>query len=253
MYAGVALSAAGHAAVVALAVWGLPWLRVRPEPPVSAVMVSLVGEAQFATLSRGDPRPPAPEAPPAPVEPRVTVPEPAPVPETDAELMPEPDLAPFDPASPLGLPTLRADAPLPTAPERIEMPPPRPAASRPARPPASTAARPGDAGAAPRTAGEAAARMASFEAAVREAIAAAQVYPAVARDRGISGTTRLHVSVGRDGRLLNARILRSSGAQVLDRAGLDAAQRARLPAAPPELGGARFSFEVGVAFTLTGG
>ena len=69
VYAGVALSAAGHAAVVALAVWGLPWLRVRPEPPVPAVMVSVIGEAEFAALSRGAPRPAAPEAPAAPPTP----------------------------------------------------------------------------------------------------------------------------------------------------------------------------------------
>ena len=68
---------------------------------------------------------------------------------------------------------------------------------------------------------------------MRAAIAAAQVYPAVARDRGITGSARLHVVIARDGRLINARILRSSGSQILDRAGLDAAQRARLPAAPP--------------------
>ena len=95
--------------------------------------------------------------------------------------------------------------------------------------------------------------MASFEAAVREAIAAAQVYPAVARDRGITGSARLHVVISRDGRLINARLLRVSGSQALDRAALDAAMRARLPAAPADLAGSRFDFEVGLTFRLDGG
>ena len=181
----------------------------------------------------------------------MTVPEPAPVPETDIELMPVPDLAPFDAASPLGLPTLRIEPPAPTPAERVEPPPPRPAARRAAPPPASAPSRPGDAGAAPQTAGAATARMASFEAAVREAIAAAQVYPAVARDRGITGSARLHVVIARDGRLINARLLRSRARRPSTAPASTRRMRARLPAAPADLAGPRFDFEVGLTFGST--
>jgi protein TonB len=121
-------------------------------------------------------------------------------------------------------------------------------------PPASA----GSAGAAPETqsggAADAGATLrAGYGEAVRQAIAAAQVYPAVARDRGIEGKARLIVVVGRDGRLVNARLVRSSGFGALDSATLAAARNARLPAPPPTLPDPRFSFEMEMVFTLDGG
>ena len=56
------LSAAGHAAVIALAVWALPWMKAGPERPGQVVSASLVTPAELAALSQAARRPAA--APP---------------------------------------------------------------------------------------------------------------------------------------------------------------------------------------------
>ena len=65
MGAGVVLSAAGHAAVIALAVWALPWMRPGPERPGQVVSASLVTPAELAALSQAAPPNPAAAPPPA--------------------------------------------------------------------------------------------------------------------------------------------------------------------------------------------
>jgi TonB family protein len=52
--------------------------------------------------------------------------------------------------------------------------------------------------------------------------------------------------------VLGAGVVRSSGAVVLDRAALEAARRARVPAAPAGLEGEVFEFEVRLVFALGG-
>ena len=90
-----------------------------------------------------------------------------------------------------------------------------------------------------------------FGSGVRAAIIRARISPAVARDRGIAGTARLLVTISRDGRLLGARVLDSSGSAVLDQASVRTAKSAgRFPAAPAALKGQRFEFVIGLDFKL---
>jgi periplasmic protein TonB len=229
---GIPLSALAHVGVIWLAVWGLPWLRVRPQPPEPAVVVTLVSPAELAALSRGRPAPEAPPvevAPPAQPVPERTFPEPEPEPGPEPEIPEPPDLRPeFDAGAPLGI----------EGPVRLD----RSEVEREAT---------GSAGVDAATAGNVAG-MAGFEASVREAISRAQIYPRAALDRGITGSLRLRVRVSREGRVLGAGVVRSSGAVVLDRAALEAARRARVPAAPAGLEGEVFEFEVRLVFALGG-
>jgi protein TonB len=227
--AGILLSGLGHAALIWVAVHGPPWLRPHRERPPPVIAVSLLTDAELAALAPR-PAPTSPAPAPAP-EPSPAAP-PAPEPELEPPVAEEPaSLAPaFDPAAPLGLAgdgaALRpADRPRPRR------------GDAPAR----------EAAVAPWS-GEAAALRSRYEEAVRTAVERARSYPEVARARGLEGSVRLHLILTREGRLLAAQLVRSSGAQTLDRAGLAAARDARLPAAPPELPNERFSFEVEVRF-----
>ncbi len=119
MRAGPIISGAGHAALMAIVVWGLPWFSPRERDAVRVTEVSFVTEAEFSAAQAAaeaerapdaPPEQPAPAADPAPAEPEPEVvrgpgaeppPEPEPAPEPADEL---PDLAPaFDPEAPLGM------------------------------------------------------------------------------------------------------------------------------------------------------
>lgn len=64
-----------------------------------------------------------------------------------------------------------------------------------------------------------------------------------------SGKVTVRISVGRDGRLAEASILRSSGSGALDRAALNTVRRAgRLPAAPKDLARNSATFDLPIAF-----
>jgi periplasmic protein TonB len=281
--AGVLVSAAAHAAVLALVVRGLPWLRPHDQPPVSVVEVSLVtpadlaaAQAAVAALSRGA------------VEPLSQEPDPSPVPRTDAEApQPQPvqpesvtaptdgellgdliSLAPaFDPTQPLGLggsadvaaaaPAAPQPAEADTAPLRTsERPRARPERAADALP--RPGARPTDRGAAGSAeravaAGQSGASTgdlrAGLAAAVHRALAEARVYPKAARDRGITGAATLQITLTRQGQLITARLVAPSGSDILDAASLAAARNARYPAAPDALPGNHFTFDVRVLFT----
>jgi protein TonB len=225
---GLPLSAVAHAGLIALALWALPWLKASPGRPPPVLDVRLLTPAELAALT-----PPAPEPPPPPpveVAPVPELPLWQPDPETEDAAAPEVfDLAPqFDAAAPLGIEGTGFGLP----------------------PPASLAPAAPDAGAAwseePWI--DADAGRASFEAAVAAAIARAQIYPRAALDRGVTGSLDLGVRMTRDGRLVEAWVARSAGSVLLDRAGLEAARRARLPAAPADLPGQIFDLEVRLAF-----
>ena len=64
----------------------------------------------------------------------------------------------------------------------------------------------------------------------------------------MTGTVRLRVRVDRSGQLLAAEVVQPSGSVLLDRAGLEAASRARLPMAPNDLFGAAFDVEIRLVF-----
>lgn len=93
---------------------------------------------------------------------------------------------------------------------------------------------------------------AAFEAAVRAAVSAARTYPPEAIARGVEGSAGLKVIVRRDGRLVTAILVRSSGSSTLDRAALDATRAAVLPAAPYTVAGDRFSVDVTLTFSFGG-
>ncbi len=205
--------------------------------------------------SRRKPRPPA--APPDQTE--------APAEEALPDLG---SLAPgFDAEAPLGIPGFGAPPPPEIALTEPEPPTPDPTrAHRPApRPEIQTTTEPeaapsapaaGEAGAASASSAgaaasaAAAARNAGYEAEVRAAIARARVYPQRDRDRGIVGRVRITLTIARSGRLVDVRLLQSSGAPSLDAAGLAAARNARIPPAPADLPGERFSYEAALDFQL---
>jgi periplasmic protein TonB len=273
MRTGALVSAAAHAALLALVLRGLPWLRPHPEDPVPAVEVSLVTAAELAAaeaaavLPRGAVAPPAPE--PEPPKPAPEPPRPDPrTSETattgpdgiDVELFGEEiSLAPaFDPQRPLGLPDTQlalatpdstpeaAPTPANLAPAAAARPRPRPESPAPERGAAGSA----DRAAAAAPPGPSAADLrAGLAAAVHAALAEAQVYPRRARDRGVTGAAGLSLTITRDGRLLAARLAASSGSAALDAASLAAARNANYPAAPAALPGAHFTFTVRLVFT----
>ncbi|ESY67116.1 MULTISPECIES: energy transducer TonB [Mesorhizobium] len=61
-------------------------------------------------------------------------------------------------------------------------------------------------------------------------------YPSAAKSRGSQGNTNVTFTVDGSGRVISARVVRSSGDAELDRAALAVLQGATVPAPPPELG-----------------
>ena len=78
-------------------------------------------------------------------------------------------------------------------------------------------------------------------------------YPSEAQARGEEGVAQLAFSVDRGGGVHNARIVRSSGSSLLDRATLDLIARAQpLPAPPPDIRGAQIAIVVPINYNLRG-
>jgi protein TonB len=76
-------------------------------------------------------------------------------------------------------------------------------------------------------------------------------YPAAARTHGDEGVAQLAFSVDRAGRVHHARILRSSGSRLLDRATLALVERAQpLPPPPPEMRGAQIAIVVPIHYSI---
>lgn len=76
-------------------------------------------------------------------------------------------------------------------------------------------------------------------------------YPSEAQARGEQGVAQLAFSVDRSGGVHNARILRSSGSDVLDRATLALVTRAQpLPPPPPEIRGAQIAIVVPIRYNM---
>jgi hypothetical protein len=139
MRTGTAISAAGHATVIALALFGMPWLSKPDTPPIRVTDVSFVSEEDFeaaqAAAEEAERIPDAPPARPAPSQPEV-LPEPVPPPMAERPAPePAPEPAP-DPAEVASLaPSFNADAPLTQAPDGVTLAPPAPlSAVTPPRP-----------------------------------------------------------------------------------------------------------------------
>lgn len=76
-------------------------------------------------------------------------------------------------------------------------------------------------------------------------------YPAAARARKASGAAQVGFSIDPSGRVISARIARSSGDADLDKAAVDMVRRASpVPAPPPEIAKSRMSLTVPVVFDL---
>ncbi len=119
---GALVSGIGHGAVIALALFGLPWFSPGETPPVRVTEVSFVSEAEFAAAQSAAPGPRAPEAPPLAPAPRVeetpeVLPEPTPPPVADR---PAPQAEPEQAGPPPSLaPSFNPEAPLAAAPEGV--------------------------------------------------------------------------------------------------------------------------------------
>ena len=71
---------------------------------------------------------------------------------------------------------------------------------------------------------------------LRDEILRNRVYPPAARSAGLSGTAQYAMLLDRQGRLIRVRLLRSSGADILDKAGIEMIERsAPFHPLPPEI------------------
>ena len=76
-------------------------------------------------------------------------------------------------------------------------------------------------------------------------------YPAEAQARGVQGVAQLAFSVDRHGGVHHARIVRSSGSSMLDRATMQLIERAQpLPPPPPEVHGTEIAIVVPIRYNL---
>ena len=242
----------------------------RPETPGFAPLQAMTPpEAPADTLpDTAPPAPPVAWAPPP--DPAPDLPEPSPAPDALPTLSTTPVpalsslLAPM-PEAPAPDATLPDTAPPPplalAAPlERSPYPPARPEPRTDPRPPAAPSAAPAQRAAGSGAQGQAGLAagtrqtsragvdtgglVAQWGGAVRAAIQRAQHRPAHIRS---SGAVVLRLEVHSEGRLLGVAVQQSSGHAALDQAALDAARRARIPAAPDGLSGT-FQFNLPIRF-----
>jgi periplasmic protein TonB len=76
-------------------------------------------------------------------------------------------------------------------------------------------------------------------------------YPPEAQSRGEHGVAQIFFTLDRNGRVLNSRVVQSSGAAALDAEALALLQRAQpFPAPPVELPGAQVNLTVPIRFNL---
>lgn len=95
--------------------------------------------------------------------------------------------------------------------------------------------------------------LAGYGRSVAGAVAVQQRYPRIAQMRQWQGMTMLQLEFAADGRLLETRVLSSSGHEVLDRQALDMVRAAQpLPSVPPALAGRALTVNVPVVFRLAG-
>lgn len=90
-----------------------------------------------------------------------------------------------------------------------------------------------------------------FTGKVRQRIANAKYYPRVARRRGMEGQPIIAFTLGRDGRLMEIDLAKTSGYQLLDQAALEAVhQAAPYPKIPASLEMDSFQFKLPISFVL---
>jgi protein TonB len=247
--------ALGFAIIVSLHL-GVAWAIIHwhaedepaPSPPPAAVMIDLepMPAAPPSPLSE---IPPGPKQtisqPPPPPVPQVHHPlpdaPPAPAPEVPVPVQPKPKpkpiehRRPFERQPPKRTPDRTPPASATTAPPEI-LAPPAPDAAAPA--PGASQAPPSNA--VPTWQGMLLGRLEQFKR-----------YPYEAQYRRQQGIAYLHFTMDRNGRVLSARIEKSSGYDVLDQETLALIRRAEpLPKPPPEIPGDPIELTVPVQFFL---
>ncbi|MDR0674153.1 MAG: energy transducer TonB [Zoogloeaceae bacterium] len=216
------------AVILGALIWlSLQNIHVRHESPVMPTAIVLLDAPPEPEPEPPPPRPeppppPRPKPPPQPREKPVPRPRP-PRPEPPAAVTPvEVSPAPAEtPPAPVALPELPVDTAART------LPPPE--------------ARKSDSAAEGRFARE-----------VRALIEKKKVYPATARDLGMSGTVELRYVLDRSGKMHEAAVAVSSGYPLLDQAALKAVENARFAAMPEDawIGETRKEFRTRIIFSL---
>jgi TonB family protein len=206
------------AAITALGVWMSASFRPRSAP--QAIQVTQVTLAQLPK-----PTPPTPPAPPKVTPPPkpvpVAIPKPPPVPSPVAVATMPPPPPPQPPVrhvyKPAPHPVIRRVAPAP-AQAPVRPAPAAPAAAQPVAPAARSAAP------VMRTSG-----IPIYGEQIYSIIQANQNVPAVLSEMGASGTAVIEIVVAPDGRVLSARVAKSSGVPIIDATALQHASDAQLP------------------------
>ncbi len=238
---------------------GVAWIAMRWHaasepvhlPPPAAVMIDLAPLSKALAVPPNavppgpqqeqvaQPPPPEPKLPPAlPPAP------PTPVPKVKVPLPPKPTLKPKPP--PQRLPTVVREQPRPQPRPR----PPAPATTTPPQveaPPASKSAAPVPGASAPASPDA----VPNWQASLLGRLEQFKRYPRSARLRRQQGVVYLRFTMDRRGKVLSARIDRSSGFDVLDKEALALVHRAQpLPPPPPAVPGDPIRLVVPVQFAL---
>lgn len=208
-----------------------------PQEQPQRISVRLASAAAPVTPPVAPPAtPPLPEVvKPRPViEKDIQRQKPAPTPEpVVAQPAPAPEPRPVSSAEPIAAtPPAAAARELPTAAAPAVMAAPAAEQPQPTAPPLAEA------------------RLSEYLALVREAMEANKDYPAFARQLGQQGTVLVAVRIDRDGHLLGAEILSSSGYPSLDKAALAAVRKAGRFRAPQGFGLAELRVEIPIAYKL---
>lgn len=255
-----AIIAALHAALIAA---GIAWYS-QPPPPGSAAPTILVTmapvssapEPQRLETAPGPPMQQADLAPPPPAEiaaPQLeqqipaTPPQEKPVVEAPPEQKPEPL------KSELAKDIAEAPKPLPAKPQPVRIEARKPSEKPPAPRTTATpkAERQSPAVTSTVDGATAAAALASYRTLLSAHLQHYKQYPAGAKAAGEQGTSMLSFTVGRNGRVLNSHLARTSGHASLDAETLDLIRRAQpLPPFPPEMKQASMSYTMAIPFSL---
>jgi protein TonB len=81
-------------------------------------------------------------------------------------------------------------------------------------------------------------------------LAAHRTYPAQARERGEEGNVSVRFTIDRSGRVMEAAILKASGASLLDDAALNMLRRATFPAFPANMPQAQVTITTSIRYSL---
>jgi protein TonB len=197
-----------------LAVAAVVLARATVARPMTEPTPIVLAKEEAEVTKRPKPEPPKPKLAPSKPSPKQVVPPPP---------MPQPPLPEPVKATPLPAPVVASPTAF-TEPAPPPVPPPPPAPSP-----------------------DAVRQSADYAARVRAAVQAAHYYPPAAAALRYSGRVRVEFHL-RDALPSEARLLSPSGIGIIDRAALDAVQRAQYPVPPSALKGAELVYEVWVEF-----